>query len=107
MLDALFEEHTRAVEVPAPPMMEADADLEDPVIQAAVGRSRSAPEELERLVLLEELAAVELLDRSHQLRRRRLVAARANWLVDRSSRDALRGSRGLAVAARRGRASSR
>jgi hypothetical protein len=42
--------------------METDADLEDPVVQATHRRACVAPEELEGLVLLEELAGVELLD---------------------------------------------
>jgi hypothetical protein len=43
-------------------MMEADADLEDAVIETADRRARVPPQELERLVLLEELTGVELLD---------------------------------------------
>ena len=43
-------------------MVEADADLQDPVIQAAHRCGGVAPEQLEGLVLLEELAGVELLE---------------------------------------------
>jgi len=42
--------------------MEADPDLQDPVIQMTNRRGRVPPQELERLVLLEELAGVELLE---------------------------------------------
>ena len=55
-------------------MMQADPDLQDPVIELARGAVRVAPEELERLVLLEVLARVELLDAVDQLGRRRVVA---------------------------------
>ena len=50
------------MKVPAAPVMETDAYLQDPVIQTAHRRGRVTPEQLERLVLLEELAGVELLD---------------------------------------------
>jgi hypothetical protein len=63
------------VEIAATPVMEADADLEDAVIEPADGRRSVAPEELERLVLLEELAGVELRDARDELRGCRLVAA--------------------------------
>ena len=75
--DALVEQDASAMEVAATPMVEADADLKDAVIQAPVRRADVAPEQLERLVLLEELALVELLDALEELRRRWLVAARA------------------------------
>ena len=104
---ALLEQHGRAVEVSLPPVVKADADLEDPVIEAAVRRAGVAPEELERLVLLEELALVELREALQELRRRRQVAARADGLVDLAARDTFRRARGLAVAATRRRASSR
>ena len=55
------------MEVAGAPVMKADADLQDPVIEAAVRSARVAPEQLERLVLLEELAAVELLDALEEL----------------------------------------
>jgi hypothetical protein len=50
------------MKIAASPVMEADADLEDAVIQVAHRRARITPQELEGLVLLEELAGVELLD---------------------------------------------
>jgi hypothetical protein len=56
-------------------VVQPDADLEDAVVQATDRRVGGAPERLERLVLLEELARVELLDRARQLVRRRRVAA--------------------------------
>ena len=81
------------------PVVEADADLQDPVVEVAVGRPCVAPEELERLVLLEELAVVELLDALEELGWRRLVAASPYRLEDLPARDALRRAGGLAVAA--------
>jgi len=50
------------VEVPLTPVMESDANLKNAVIQMAHRRGRVPPQELERLVLLEELAGVEFLD---------------------------------------------
>ena len=55
------------MEVSVAPVMEADADLKDPVIQAAHRRAGVAPQELKCLVLFEELAGVELLDAVDQL----------------------------------------
>jgi hypothetical protein len=46
--------------------VEADAHLEDAVIEATHGCGRVAPEQLERFVLLEELAGIELLDAAEQ-----------------------------------------
>jgi hypothetical protein len=54
------------MKVPAAPVVEADTHLEDAVIEAAHRSGRVAPEELERLVLLEELAGVELLDTAEE-----------------------------------------
>jgi hypothetical protein len=87
--------------------MKAHADLEDAVIEAAIGCSGVPPEQLERLVLLEELALVELLDPGDELRRRRLVAASPVRARDLPARNALRRAGGLAVAATRRRASTR
>src|SRR5438093_3358851 len=100
-LDALFEERGRAVEVAVAPVVKAHTDLQDPVIQPADRRAGVAPQELERLVLLEELARVELLDAPDQLGRSGLIAPRARGLFDRTARDALRPPRRLAVAATR------
>lgn len=55
-LDAFLQQDARAVEVPRAPVMEANADLEYAVIQAAVRRAGVPPQQLERLVLLEEVA---------------------------------------------------
>jgi hypothetical protein len=62
-------------------VVEADADLQDPVVQTPDRDVGRAPERLEGLVLLEELAAVELLDRVRQLVRRRVVAPRPGRLA--------------------------
>ena len=69
------------MKIPAAPVMEADADLQDPVIQAANRRVRVAPQQLQRLVLLEELAFVELLDAPQKLLWGRLRAAGTSGLV--------------------------
>jgi hypothetical protein len=95
------------MEVAAPPVMKADPDLQDAVIEATVGRARVAPQELERLVLLEELTLVELRDAVPELCRRRFLAARPDRLVDSATGDALWPSRGLALAAASVRASRR
>jgi hypothetical protein len=87
--------------------VEAHADLEDAVIETTVGRAGGAPEELERLVLLEELARVEFCDPFSQLGRRRLGATSADGLVDFAAGYALWRARGLAVAAARWRARTR
>src|SRR4029079_14700965 len=49
-LDSFFEQDARAMEVAVAPVMKADADLEDAVLERAVRRARVAPEQLERLV---------------------------------------------------------
>ena len=69
------------MKIPAAPVVEADAHLEDAVIEAAHGCGRVAPQELERLVLLEELAGVELLDAAEERFGWRVGAAGASWLV--------------------------
>jgi hypothetical protein len=43
-------------------VVEANADLQDPVVETADRRRGVPPEELERLVLLEEVTVVQLLD---------------------------------------------
>ena len=55
-------------------MMERDADLQNALIQPAYIARLGAPEELERLMLLEVLAAVELRDPLQQKRRRGFIA---------------------------------
>src|ERR1700716_3542716 len=98
-LDPFLEESGCAVKGPVAPVMEADADLEDTVVQAADRRACIAPEELEGLVLFEELAGVELLETADQLGWRRVIAACARGLVDLTAGDALGRPRRLAVAA--------
>jgi hypothetical protein len=61
-LDAFLEKNRRAMKVPMAPMVEAHPDLEDAVIQTAHRCGGVAPQQLDRLVLLEELAGIELLD---------------------------------------------
>src|SRR5256886_17654901 len=61
-LGALFEKHRRAVEVPSTPVMEADTDLKDAVIQVAHGCGGCAAQPIERFVLLGELLRGEMLD---------------------------------------------
>jgi hypothetical protein len=98
-LDALLEQDAGAVVVAVAPVMEAHADLEDPVIQAADRRARLEPQGLEGLVLLEELAAIELLDAAQQGVGRGIVTPCADILVDGAAGDPLRRPRRLAIAA--------
>src|SRR5258708_6046592 len=86
--NAFVEQHARAVMVAVVPVVEADADLEDAVIEGADRRTGVAPEKLEGLVLLEELAGVELLDAADELGRWGRLASRARVLVDRAAGDA-------------------
>jgi hypothetical protein len=79
--------------------MEADADLEDAVIETAYGRVRVAPEQLERLMLLEELAGIELLDAVQERSGGRVGTAGACGLVRRAARLPFRRARRLARAA--------
>jgi hypothetical protein len=69
------------MKVAAAPVVKADTDLEDAVIQAAHRRGGIAPQELERLVLLEELAGVELFDAAEERLRRRFRTAGASGLL--------------------------
>ena len=85
--------------VPIPPVMEADADLEDPVIQVPDRGAGVPPQGLEGLVLLEEFAGVELLDAADQRIGRRVGAPRARVLVDLTTGDALGWPRRLPLAA--------
>ena len=59
----------RSVVIQPPEMKERDADLQDALIQAPHLPPLGAPQQLERFVLLEELAAIELLDAFKQRRR--------------------------------------
>ena len=62
--------------VPPAPVIEANADLQDALIEVSHRVWLVDPDSLERLVLLEELLAVELVDPAEQFGRRRIVAAR-------------------------------
>lgn len=81
------------------PVVEADPDLQDPVIETADRRARVTPERLEGLVLFEELAGVELLDAADERLRRSIGASGTNVFFDRATGNALRRPGRLAVAA--------
>jgi hypothetical protein len=97
--DAFLEEDAGAVVVAVAPVVEADTDLQDPVIEAADRRARVTPERLEGLVLFEELAGVELFDPADERLGRRIAASRPNVLLDRATGNALRRPGRLAIAA--------
>src|SRR5712692_7342033 len=63
----------RAVMVQPAQVMKGDANLQNTLVEVADVAALRPPEPLQRLVLLEELAAVELRDPFEQLRRRRFV----------------------------------
>ena len=65
------------VMIQPPEMKERDPDLQDALIEPPHLAALGAPEELERFVLLEELAAIELRDAFEQRRRGRFCAAHA------------------------------
>ena len=73
--------------------MEAHSNLKDAVIEAAHGRGGVTPQELERLVLFEELARVELLDAAQKRVRRRIGTARLSGLLRCAGRLPLRRAR--------------
>ena len=54
-------------------MVEGHADLENALVQPSHWASLGAPEEFERLVLLEILSTIELFDTLQELRWRQLV----------------------------------
>src|SRR5712691_4684480 len=65
--DAMVELDCRAVKVAVfQQVVHAHANLQDAFVQVANLARRGAPEQLERLVLLEEFAGVELMDRLQQ-----------------------------------------
>src|SRR6266850_778410 len=64
-----------AVMVQPTQVVERDADLQDALVEMADVAALGAPQQLERLVLLEELASIELRDGVEQQRRRRFVTA--------------------------------
>src|SRR5919109_2207697 len=68
-------EPPRPVRVPASQVLEAHADLQDPLVEVADRVGLLDPLHLERLVLLEELAPVEFLDALPEARWWRLAAA--------------------------------
>ena len=75
--DAVVELDRRAVKVAVlQQVMHAHTDLQDAFVQVADLAGRRPPEQLERLVLLEELARVELVDGLQQSGRRGLRAHR-------------------------------
>jgi hypothetical protein len=65
-----------AVMVAAAKMVEGDADLQDSLIQPAHVTPFGSPQQLQRLVLLEVLAGIELRDARQQHGRRRFLARR-------------------------------
>jgi len=69
-IDAFLQKNGGTVEVAAAPVMEADPDLKDAVIEVADRCGCVPPQQLERLVLLEKLPCVELLDPVKERRRR-------------------------------------
>lgn len=102
-LDALTQQGLGTVMVAPVPVMKADTDLQDPVEQPADGRTGVAPQRLERLVLLEESAGVELFDPLQQLCVGLLTAAGPIILDDRSTDDPLGRPHGLSLTAGRHR----
>src|SRR4051794_20558168 len=70
--DPALPQRPRTRRVAAAQVLEADPDLEDPLVEVAHRVALGQPLLLEGLVLLVELAAVELLDPPPQARRRRL-----------------------------------
>jgi hypothetical protein len=60
--DPASQQLRRAARVAAAQVLDADADLQDALVEVANRVALREPLELEGLVLLEELAAVELLD---------------------------------------------
>jgi len=95
--NALPEQDRRAVEIAVAPVVEPDADLQDAVIEVADRRARLAPQRLDRLVLLEELAGVEPSDAAAQRLGRWVVAACAEGLADPAAGNAFRRPGRLAV----------
>jgi len=79
--------------------MEADPDLQDAVIEPADRGAGIAPQGLDGLVLIEELAGVELLDPSEERIGRRIVAAGPVGFLDLAAGNALRRAGRLALAA--------
>jgi len=66
-----------AVMVPFPQVMERDPDLQDALVEIPDVAGFGPPQEFERLVLLEKVAAIELRDAFEKEGRRRFVARHA------------------------------
>ena len=71
-----------AVVIPFPQVMEGDPDLQDALVEIADVAGLGPPQEFERLVLLEKVAAIELRDAFDEQRRRRFVAGHAVILTN-------------------------
>src|SRR3954462_10031294 len=65
-------------------MVEADADVEDALVEEADQLWLGAPHVFQRLVLIEELARIELVNRLEQQLRRRLVTVAARLAASQS-----------------------
>src|SRR6266550_4264680 len=65
----------RALPVAPPPVMEADANLQDALVEVAYLVRLANPDAFQRLVLLEEFLAVELLDALQKGNGWRVIAA--------------------------------
>src|SRR5439155_23425734 len=98
-LDPLLQQDAGAVEVPTTEVMESNADLENAVVEIADRCAGAAPQRLQRLVLLEVLAMLELLDRMEQLLRRRFITASAERFLDETAGHSFRRASPLALAA--------
>src|SRR6267378_851533 len=72
---AVTELRDGSLPVAAPPVVKANPDLQDPLVEVAHVVRFMDPDALERLVLLEELLPVELLDAVQQGIGWRVVAA--------------------------------
>ena len=73
-LEPLPELGHGSMPVSLPPVVKADADLEDPLVQVADRIELCDPDGFERFVLFEKLLAVELLNTGDQPGRRWLIA---------------------------------
>jgi len=62
--------------VPALPVIEPDADLEDPLVEVPNAIRFRDPDRFQRFMLLKELSAVELLDPMKELVGRTIIATR-------------------------------
>ncbi len=74
LLETLAEFGHRAMPVAASPVVQADADLEDALVEVANRVGLDDPDRFERFMLLEELLPVELRDPLEQGWRWRVIA---------------------------------